>query len=165
MLVSLPNYFWQLYGDIPLTFYSYTFDTLLLPATFTGLVYKDFASGTIWLWNLQMPGQHPSAPVHCNISQYCRYDKLYCNFIWVSLKKIAVLLCLYNALFPFYFDRVVVWKSMGLGQACFLDIFSKTQGEKNSNSSSKNSKLKIFLPKTQNSGKFFRSLKKIFIQI
>ena len=88
----------------------HTFDisTLLLPATFTGLVYKDFASGTIWLWNLQMPGQHPSAPVHRNISQYCRYDKLYCNFIWVSLKKIAVLFCLFNALFPFYFHPVVV---------------------------------------------------------
>ena len=147
MLVSLPNYFWQLYGDIPLTFYSYTFDTLLLPATFTGLVYKDFASGTIWLWNLQMPGQHPSAPVHCNISQYCRYDKLYCNFIWVSLKKIAVLLCLYNALFPFYFDRVVVWKSMGLGQACYLDIAQKLKVKKTQTQAQKTQSSIILYPK------------------
>ena len=48
-----------------------------------------------------------------------------------------------------------------LKQVCFLDIRSKTQGEKNSNSSSKNSKLKNFLPKTQNSGNFYPKSGKI----
>ena len=42
----------------------------------------------------------------------------------------------------------------------FLDIRSKTQGEKNLNSSSKNSKLKNFLLRTQISSKNFRNFRR-----
>ena len=48
-----------------------------------------------------------------------------------------------------------------LPQAFFLDISSKTQGEKkNKTQAQKTQNSRIFLPNTQNSGKFFRNLRR-----